>query len=140
MELESARLQRLMALLQGVPPPPSVTIPQITLNEVLKKLKENIDQLVGPNHSGGSNSYDSSVIILSTHLSFNKKCYFAISEPVNSLWKPNASLKEVLNTEWPQVKKIVYHDMQLVSYFLFCVNHGKFILLHCSLLCLILQL
>ncbi|XP_034237294.1 uncharacterized protein LOC117642829 [Thrips palmi] len=83
-ELESARLQRLMALLQGVPPPPSVTIPQITLNEVLKKLRENNDQLFGPNDTGG---------------------------PVHSLWKPNASLKEVLNAEWPEIKKIVYHDM-----------------------------
>lgn len=84
LELESARLQRLMALLQGVPPPPSVTIPQITLNEVLKRLRDNIDQKVVPNDNEG---------------------------PVSSLWKPNASLTEVLNAEWPDIKKIVYHDM-----------------------------
>lgn len=52
-ELESARLQRLMTLLQGVPPPPSVTIPQISLTEVLKKLRDNIDELVGPSDNGG---------------------------------------------------------------------------------------
>lgn len=85
LELEAARLQRLMTLLQGVPPPPSVTIPQISLNEVILKLKENADIFVIPEKVG--------------------------SEPVESLWKPTASLDEVLKTDWPQIKNIVYHDV-----------------------------
>ncbi|XP_026288186.1 uncharacterized protein LOC113213354 [Frankliniella occidentalis] len=83
LELESARLQRLMSLLQGVPPPPSVTIPQINLNEVLQKLEENYEKL-----SGSSSK-----------------------EPVHSLWKPTSSLEGVIKTEWPSIKEVVYHDM-----------------------------
>lgn len=83
-QLESARLQRLMSLLQGVPPPPSVTIPQISLNEVLQRLKDNADKVVSANE---------------------------IQEPVDSLWKPSASLEVVLKTDWPEIKNIVYPDI-----------------------------
>ncbi|KAK3914011.1 Dihydroorotase [Frankliniella fusca] len=82
-ELESARLQRLMSLLQGVPPPPSVTIPQISLNEVLQKLSEN----------------------------YLKLAESSLEEHVHSLWKPKSSLEEVKATKWPFIKNLVYHDM-----------------------------
>ena len=42
---ETNRLCRLQELLQGVPPPPSITIPRMDCAEVLTRLRENISLL-----------------------------------------------------------------------------------------------
>jgi hypothetical protein len=41
MTAEQKRLHRLQVALQGVPPPPSVTIPQLDVTDILRLLKEN---------------------------------------------------------------------------------------------------
>nr|CAD7405549.1 unnamed protein product [Timema poppensis] len=43
---EQSRLNRLQELLQGVPPPPSYTIPQLNVAEMLKQLKDNHELMV----------------------------------------------------------------------------------------------
>lgn len=39
--IEQKRLHQLQEALQGVPPPPSVTIPQLNVTDILRLLKEN---------------------------------------------------------------------------------------------------
>jgi hypothetical protein len=41
LKIEQKRLQQLQEALLGVPPPPSVTIPQLDVTDILRLLKEN---------------------------------------------------------------------------------------------------
>lgn len=112
-QLESARLQRLLSLLQGVPPPPSVTIPQITLSEVLHKLRENSSLSVASDDKEGKALFKFNFCLVLPRSYYNNfYCLLFHSEPANSLWKPNSSLEDVLKTEWPEIRNLVYHDMQ----------------------------
>lgn len=112
-QLESARLQRLLSLLQGVPPPPSVTIPQITLSEVLHKLRENSSLSVASDDKEGKALLKFNFCLVLPRSYYNNFYRLLFhSEPANSLWKPNSSLEDVLKTEWPEIRNLVYHDMQ----------------------------
>jgi hypothetical protein len=46
---EQKRLFRLQEALQGVPPPPSVTIPQFDVTDILRLLKENSHLMISAN-------------------------------------------------------------------------------------------
>nr|CAD7586503.1 unnamed protein product [Timema genevievae] len=53
---EQSRLNRLQELLQGVPPPPSYTIPQLNVVEMLKQLKDNHELMVSYSSLAGSSA------------------------------------------------------------------------------------
>nr|CAD7568368.1 unnamed protein product [Timema californicum] len=90
---EQSRLNRLQELLQGVPPPPSYTIPQLNVVEMLKKLKDNHELMV---------SYSS--------LGVKRKRTGKPNE--HSKYLPqSATFEEAITASWPESKQCFYHGI-----------------------------
>nr|CAD7400495.1 unnamed protein product [Timema cristinae] len=90
---EQSRLNRLQELLQGVPPPPSYTIPQLNVVEMLKQLKDNHELMV---------SYSS--------LGIKRK---NTGKPIeHSKYLPqSATFEEAITASWPESKQCFYHGI-----------------------------
>ncbi|PSN41344.1 hypothetical protein C0J52_10385 [Blattella germanica] len=93
---EEEKLHRLQESLMGVLPPPSVTIPQISVSEMLKLLTENEGLIVSRNYE----------IKIGTEESKPHKIPLATS-----------SYDQANNTSWPESKSCCYYDIQY--------NHGR---------------
>nr|CAD7429209.1 unnamed protein product [Timema monikensis] len=83
---EQSRLNRLQELLQGVPPPPSYTIPQLNVVEMLKQLKDNHELMVS---------------------------YSSLGKPIeHSKYLPqSATFEEAITASWPESKQCFYHGI-----------------------------
>ncbi|CAG2060001.1 unnamed protein product [Timema podura] len=83
---EQSRLNRLQELLQGVPPPPSYTIPQLNVVEMLKQLKDNHELMVS---------------------------YSSLGKTIgHSKYLPRtATFEEAITASWPESKQCFYHGI-----------------------------
>lgn len=83
------KLQKIQELLLGIPPPPSITMPSHTVEEMLRLIKQN------------------------EHLMVQKSCTNSENTPgIHSPKRKTGALRDVLNTSWPQVKDCDYFDIQ----------------------------
>ncbi|XP_021937969.1 uncharacterized protein LOC110838746 isoform X2 [Zootermopsis nevadensis] len=94
--IEQKRLHQLQEALQGVPPPPSVTIPQLNVTDILRLLKEN----------------ESLMITVDAETEDSKKLIG--KEAVESQKAPliPSFVEQVNNSSWPESKYCCYHGIQ----------------------------
>ncbi|XP_069681879.1 uncharacterized protein mi [Periplaneta americana] len=94
---EKKKLHRLQVSLSGVPPPPSVTVPQLDVSDILRLLKENEKLLLLRNmeNENGTKSINTRRDLLKF-----------------------STIEQVKSCSWPESKSCCYHDIQY--------NHGKF--------------
>nr|CAD7442571.1 unnamed protein product [Timema bartmani] len=90
---EQSRLNRLQELLQGVPPPPSYTIPQLNVVEMLKQLKDNHELMVSYSSLGIKRKNTGKTIGHSKYL------------------PRTATFEEAITASWPESKQCFYHGI-----------------------------
>ncbi|XP_049858864.1 uncharacterized protein LOC126353809 [Schistocerca gregaria] len=84
-----SKLQKIQELLLGIPPPPSITMPNHTVEEMLRLVKQNEHLMVQKSFTNNGNMPES-------------------RDPKRT----NGALRDVLNTSWPQVKDCAFFDIQ----------------------------
>ncbi|XP_047112994.1 uncharacterized protein LOC124789618 [Schistocerca piceifrons] len=84
-----SKLQKIQELLLGIPPPPSITMPNHTVEEMLRLIKQNEHLMVQKSFTNSGNMPES-------------------CDPKRT----NGALRDVLNTSWPQVKDCAFFDIQ----------------------------
>ncbi|KAG8240225.1 hypothetical protein J437_LFUL004685 [Ladona fulva] len=85
-------LSRLRRTLNGLPPPPLVTIPQLTVTEMLEKIYKS--ELANLGHNSTSQS--------------PAKIVIPLKDNITSLFHPSATEQEVLKMPWPDVLDCVH--------------------------------